>query len=38
MQFKFTEKKAIINIPKIDINMLKQSLSGLKTGIDVGTK
>jgi hypothetical protein len=35
IQFKFTEDKAIIKIPNIDINILKQSLSGIKTGIDI---
>lgn len=35
IQFNFTERKALINLPSLDFNLLKQSLSGLKTGIDV---
>ncbi len=35
VEFKFTEKKAWIKVPPIDLNFIKASISGLKTGLDL---
>lgn len=37
IRFNLTDKKAFINIRNFDLNVLKQSLSGLKTGIELDT-
>jgi len=35
IDFKFTEKEALIKLPKLELNLLKNSLTGLKTNFEL---